>query len=122
MKKLNVISLVLVFAGALVLTPPAQAHASLKSSSPAANATVEAAPKDIALTFSEKVEESFSAIALKDAAGKDVTAAKAHIDATDGATLRLDAPLLSSGVYTVRWVAVAHDGHRRTGEFKFTVK
>jgi methionine-rich copper-binding protein CopC len=51
-----------------------------------------------------------------------VTAAKAHIDAADGAILHLDAPLLTSGVYTVQWVAVAHDGHRRTGEFKFTLK
>jgi methionine-rich copper-binding protein CopC len=121
-KKLNIISIALVFAGTLALSPLAQAHASLKRSSPAANATVEAAPKDISLTFSEKVEESFSAIALKDAAGKEVTAAKTHVDAVDGATLHLDAPLLSSGVYTVQWVAVAHDGHRRTGEFKFTVK
>jgi methionine-rich copper-binding protein CopC len=122
MKKIKVVGMALVFAGTLALSPFAQAHASLKSSLPAANATLEAAPKDISLTFSEKVEESFSAVALEDAAGKDVTAAKAHIDATDGATLHLDAPLLRSGVYTVRWVAVAHDGHRRTGHFKFTVK
>ncbi len=122
MKKLSIIGMALVFASTLALSQLAQAHASLKSSSPAEGATVAVAPRDISLTFSEKVEEAFSAITLKDAAGKGVTASKAHVDAADGATLHLDAPPLASGAYSVQWVAVAHDGHRRTGEFRFTVK
>ncbi|MBW8780056.1 MAG: copper resistance protein CopC [Burkholderiales bacterium] len=121
MTKLHTLSAI-VLAASLGFAPLVQAHASLKASSPPAGATVEASPKDIALTFNEKVEEAFSAIALKDAGGKDVAAPKAHVDQADPTTLHLAAPPLASGVYTVQWVAVGHDGHRRTGDFKFTVK
>jgi hypothetical protein len=121
MKTLNKLRLALVIASALSLAQLAQAHASLKSSVPAAGSTVEA-PKDVSLTFNEKVEEAFSAVTLKDAAGKDVTTPKAHVDAADVTTLHVDLPALSPGVYSVQWVAVGHDGHRRTGDFKFTVK
>jgi methionine-rich copper-binding protein CopC len=29
---------------------------------------------------------------------------------------------LSAGSYTVTWAVAGHDGHRRKGDFKFTVK
>lgn len=122
MFKLNALGATVLLASSLVLSQAAQAHASLKSSTPAAGATVDASPKDISLTFNEKVEDTFSAITIKDAAGKDVATPKAHVDAADGMTLHLDAPALASGTYSVQWVAVGHDGHRRTGDFKFTVK
>jgi methionine-rich copper-binding protein CopC len=122
MFKLNALGATVFLASSLVLSPVAQAHASLKSSTPAAGATVDASPKEISLTFNEKVEDTFSAITIKDAAGKDVATSKAHVDAADGMTLHLDAPTLASGTYSVQWVAVGHDGHRRTGDFKFTVK
>jgi methionine-rich copper-binding protein CopC len=122
MKKLNTLGLALVLATTTFFSQVAAAHASLKSSSPAAGATVEIAPKEISLTFNEKVEEAFSAVTVKDAAGKDVATAKAKVDAADGTSLHLDVPTLSPGTYSVQWVAVSHDGHRRTGEFKFTVK
>ncbi|HSI47951.1 MAG TPA: copper homeostasis periplasmic binding protein CopC [Ideonella sp.] len=121
MKKLNMLGLVLAVAGAVSLPQLAQAHASLKNSAPAADSTV-AAPKGIALTFNEKVEESFSAVTLKDAAGKEVSVSKPHVDTGDATTLRVDLPALSPGVYSVQWVAVGPDGHRRTGNFSFAVK
>jgi methionine-rich copper-binding protein CopC len=122
MKKLNALGFALVLATTAFFSQVAAAHASLKSSSPAAGAKVEVAPKEVALTFNEKVEEAFSAVTVKDAAGKDVATAKAKVDAADGMTLHMEVPTLSSGAYSVQWVAVSHDGHRRTGNFKFTVK
>ena len=122
MKKINAFGLALVLATTAFFSQVAAAHASLKSSSPAAGAKVEVAPKEISLTFSEKLEEAFSAVTVKDAAGKDVATAKAKVDAADGTTLHLEVPTLPSGAYSVQWVAVSHDGHRRTGDFKFTVK
>jgi len=122
MKKLNAIGLVLVLAATAFFSQVAAAHASLKSSNPAAGASMAVAPKEISLTFNEKLEEAFSSVTVKDAAGKDVATAKAKIDAADGMTLHLEVPTLSSGVYSVQWVAVSHDGHRRTGDFKFTLK
>lgn len=122
MKKLNTLALCLALTSLIFTSPYAAAHATMKSSIPAAGSTVDVAPKEVVLTFNEKVEESFSSITVKDSAGKEVTAAKVHIEATTPETLHLNIPALTSGTYAVQWVAVGHDGHRRTGEFKFTVK
>lgn len=117
-------------ASALVVTatlaaPFAAAHASLKSSDPAANAVLPVAPKAIALTFNEKVEQAFSSITLTDAGGKVLAGAdqaKATVDQANPAILRLVLPQLPAGSYTVGWAVAGHDGHRRKGDFTFTVK
>jgi len=109
-------------AAAIVASPFAAAHASLKSSNPEAGTTLAAAPKEIVLTFNEKVEEAFSTITLADGEGKAVAADKAKVDAANPAILRLTAPSLAAGSYTVTWAVAGHDGHRRKGDFKFTVK
>lgn len=103
-------------------SPFASAHATLKSSNPEAGAMLAAAPKEIALTFNEKIEEAFSAITVADDQGKEVAAEKARVDAANPAILRLAIPALAAGPYTVTWAVAGHDGHRRKGDFKFTVK
>lgn len=100
----------------------ALAHAVIKHAVPAAGATLMQSPKEIAITFNEKVEAAFSSVTLKDAAGKDVASAKGNVDAANPAILRLALPALTPGAYQVKWVAVGNDGHRRTGDYKFTVK
>jgi methionine-rich copper-binding protein CopC len=110
------------FLAGVLASPLALAHAALKSSQPAANAVLEQAPRDIQLTFNEKVEPAFSSIVLQDAGGKDVAAGKAQVDAGNPLLMKLELPALASGAYSVRWVAVGPDGHRRTGQFGFTVK
>ena len=122
MKVLRTMIIATAMAAATVASPFASAHASLKSSNPEAGATLAAAPKEIALTFNEKVEEAFSTITLADGEGKAVAADKAKVDAANPAILRLVAPTLAAGSYTVTWAVAGHDGHRRKGEFKFTVK
>ncbi len=109
-------------AAAVVASPFAAAHASLKSSNPEAGASLASAPKEITLTFNEKVEEAFSTITLSDGKGKSVVSDKAKVDAANPAILRLNAPALTAGSYTVTWAVAGHDGHRRKGDFKFTVK
>lgn len=111
-----------VMAAATLAAPAASAHAVLKNSSPAAGANLPAAPKQIALTFNEKVEQAFSSVAIVDSQGKDVTTEKAQVDATDPALVRLNLPTLPAGTYTVKWAVAGHDGHRRKGDFKFAVK
>ncbi|MDQ2987717.1 MAG: copper resistance protein CopC [Pseudomonadota bacterium] len=121
MKALHTIILAAAMAAATLASPFASAHASLKSSNPAAGA-IAAAPKEIVLTFNEKVEEAFSTISLADVLGKPVTANRAKVDAVNPAILRLQVPALRAGAYTVTWAVAGHDGHRRKGNFKFTVK
>lgn len=122
MNALHTIILATAMAAGALASPFASAHASLKSSIPSAGATVAKAPKEISLTFNEKVEEAFSTVTLADGQGKPVAASKAKVDAANPAILRMQAPALSAGAYTVSWAVAGHDGHRRKGDFKFAVR
>lgn len=121
MKKLYS-AVVCIAVAASLASPYAAAHASLKSSSPQAGAVLAAAPKQISLTFNERVEGAFSSVTVADGQGKTIATEKAQVDQADPSVVRLDVPALSVGTYTVRWAVAGHDGHRRKGEFKFTVK
>jgi methionine-rich copper-binding protein CopC len=118
MKPLHTLVLACAATAALFAAPYAAAHAMLKESSPAANSTV-GAPKEISLVFNEKVEPAFSSAKLTDAGGKEIAASKAQVD---GDKLTLAVPELAPGAYSVQWVGVGNDGHRRKGQFQFTVK
>ena len=102
-------------------TSAAFAHAVVRQSSPAPGAALAASPKEVTITFNEKVEAMFTTAALKDAAGARVATAKARVDAADPATLHLPVPVLKPGKYVVSWTAVGRDGHRRTGDIRFSV-
>ena len=101
---------------------PAWAHASLESVMPAKNAQLTAPPKEVALHFNESVEANFSSIKVVNAGGKSVLMKKAVVDAADPKTLHVPLDTLKPGQYTVQWVGVGHDGHRRSGDYKFSVK
>ncbi|MCU6500359.1 copper homeostasis periplasmic binding protein CopC [Rugamonas sp. A1-17] len=122
MKALSNIIAAATVAAAVLASPLAMAHATLKNAAPAAGAVVEAAPKEIALTFNEKIEQAFSTITVADGAGKELATGKATVDEANPAILHLAVAGLSAGTYTVSWAVAGHDGHRRKGDFKFTVK
>jgi methionine-rich copper-binding protein CopC len=98
----------------------AQAHAHPKVMVPAADATV-AAPAEVSVTFTEALEEAFSSLKVQDAAGHAVAGGKIELDAAH-TTMHMSLPPLAAGAYTVQWVAVARDGHRTSGSYRFTVK
>jgi methionine-rich copper-binding protein CopC len=100
----------------LLTTTPALAHASLKSSDPAANASVKS-PNLIRLVFSETLEPAFSSAELTDAAGKTLPVSKS----VGGATITLMPLGLRPGAYKVTWHSVGHDTHRINGSFGFKV-
>ncbi|MES2900343.1 MAG: copper homeostasis periplasmic binding protein CopC [Pseudomonadota bacterium] len=100
----------------------AMAHAVIKTSVPAQGAVLAAAPKEVTISFNEKVEAMFTSASVKNAAGATVSTHKAAIDPADPTMLRLPLPALSAGQYTVKWHAVGSDGHRRNGEIRFSVK
>jgi len=122
MKPLHTSLAAAAFLAAMLASPLALAHASLKSSNPEAGATLDAAPKTITLTFNEKVEEAFSSIAVAGANGNIAAPGKARVDPVNPAILRLELPGLTAGAYTVTWAVAGQDGHRRKGDFRFSVK
>lgn len=100
----------------------AWAHAGLQSATPAKDAEIAAAPKEITLQFNEKLESAFSSAKLVDSTGKQVNVEKATLDKTDPSLMKLAVPALVPGKYKVEYVGVGHDGHRRKGDYSFTVK
>jgi copper resistance protein C len=101
----------------LLSASPAFAHAALKVSTPNSGATVEA-PKDLSLTFSEKVR--LTAVKLT-ADGKDVAGVQVDRTAPAAPTFSVALPKLAPAKYEVRWTALGDDGHAVNGTFVFTV-
>lgn len=99
----------------------ASAHASLVRADPAPNALVQAAPKQITLTFDEAIDVSFSAVQVLDPA-------RARLDtnfislAEDAKQIRVPLKPSGAGTYTVIWkVLSAVDGHITRGVYAFSV-
>jgi methionine-rich copper-binding protein CopC len=101
---------------------PAWAHAALEGAMPAKNAELADAPKDVTLQFNEELEPAFSSIKVLDVDGNDVLIQKAVVDAKNATVLHVPVTTLKPGKYTVQWAAVGHDGHRRHGDYVFSVR
>jgi methionine-rich copper-binding protein CopC len=107
---------------ALLTAAQAQAHAKLVSSTPAEGATV-AAPKQLVLKFSEKLQPKFSGVALTMPAMNNRAMATKVSVAKDGVTMTATPTQpLTPGAYAVSWHAVTADTHRMQGTYNFTVR
>jgi copper resistance protein C len=110
------------FALAAAFTAPAMAHAMLDHASPGVGSTVQAAPAEIALSFSERIAAGFSGASLATAEGAAIPTGKAVVDPSSPETLHVSiGQKLKPGTYVVTWRAVSVDTHRTSGTFKFTV-
>jgi len=100
---------------------PVLAHAHLVRATPAVGGTVHGSPGEVTLRFNERIEPAFSAVAVRDADGKQVDKADSQVDKKDRTVIRVSLPPLQPGVYKVEWRAVSADTHRVNGDFTFTV-
>jgi methionine-rich copper-binding protein CopC len=96
----------------------AHAHAFLDHASPLVGSTLASAPHEVALTFTQNLESSFSSVQVTDANGARVDQGKAQIS---GNTMRVGLKSLSPGTYRVRWHALSVDTHKTEGSFTFRV-
>ncbi len=100
----------------------ALAHALLVRSNPEANATLDRAPAQVDLFFSETVDPAFSTIKVLDANGQAVDNGDPRVDPADATHLTVSLRSLPDGIYTVSWKALsATDGHVTVGSFPFAV-
>jgi len=117
-------TIVLAASAALVLSGAvtAFAHAHLVRATPAAGGTVNAAPNEVTLRFSEKLEPKFSSVVVRDAAGKQVDNGESTVDKADRMLIRvlLQQPV-APGVYKVEWKVMSADTHKIDGNFTFKV-
>lgn len=98
------------------------AHANLDHAEPKVGSTVNQAPKEVKIWFSQSVEPAFSTIEVFDSAGKQIDKKDSHVDKSDKAVLIVSVPALGPGAYKVAWHVVSTDTHKTHGDFKFTVK
>jgi methionine-rich copper-binding protein CopC len=98
------------------------AHALLHTASPPVGATVQAAPPEVTLDFSEAVEPRFSTIRVEDAAGRAMDSGTVHASAGDAKRLSIALKPLPPGTYRVIWRVTSVDTHKTEGAFDFTVR
>ena len=95
------------------------AHATLLSSTPAADQTITTLPSTILLTFDDVLTTDSNFVVLGSAG---LTVATGSLDPTDSKSLTAPMPSLGDGTYQVRWTAIsADDGFIERGSFQFTV-
>jgi methionine-rich copper-binding protein CopC len=106
----------------LAITPAvAFAHAHLEKAEPAVGSTINVAPHELVLHFSEQLEGAFSGAIVTDAKGATVSG-KATVDANDRKVMRVPLKPNGGGTYKVNWHALSVDTHKTQGSFSFTVK
>ncbi|MGC4796396.1 copper resistance CopC family protein [Micromonospora saelicesensis] len=108
-----------VLVAVLIPGSPAWAHNSLRTATPARDATVPSAPTEVTLEFMQRLDPAFTTIVLTDAAKRKlptgepvVTGAKSTVQVTG---------TLPNGTYTVAYRVVSVDGHPVQGSYPFTV-
>ena len=96
----------------------AQAHAFLDHASPLVGSTVQTAPREVVLTFTQNLEPAFSTVEVTGANGARVDQGKASVS---GNTMRIGLKTIGAGSYKVNWHALSVDTHTTQGRFSFRV-
>jgi copper resistance protein C len=94
-------------------------HAMLDHASPRVGNTVAAAPKEVMLWFTQKLEPAFSSVEVRNEQGVVMNAGKATV--VGGTQLRVPVKTLPPGTYKVLWRVLSVDTHRTQGDFTFRV-
>lgn len=100
--------------------PAASAHVLLAASAPADGETVEEAPAEVVLTFTEVPDPALTTVHVLDAAGRRVEAARAAPVPGEPHSVRIPLEALGPAVYTVTW-RTSVDGHTTAGAVAFGV-
>jgi copper resistance protein C len=109
------------FACALAATS-AFAHAFLDRATPGVGATVNTAPSELTLSFTQNVVIAFSGVSIAAAGGGPIPAGKAVLDPASPNTLHVKlGHALKPGTYVVSWHVVSVDTHPTSGTYQFTV-
>ena len=96
----------------------AEAHAFLDHAEPRVGSTVPTAPRELSLSFTQKLEPAFSSVEVSDANGARVDLGKPSVSAS---VMRIRLKPLSAGTYRVRWHVLSVDTHTTEGSFTFQV-
>ncbi|MDX2825135.1 copper resistance protein CopC/CopD [Streptomyces ipomoeae] len=100
----------------------ASAHAALKGSDPADGSVLDAAPRDVTLTFTESVSLLEDSIRVVDPENRAVDTGKPGRSGGRSDTARVTLPTgLDDGTYTIAWRVVSADSHPISGALIFSI-
>src|SRR5439155_9449239 len=108
-------------AAALGLPGAAWGHAALLHTVPTPSQTVNKAPQEVRLTYSEAIEPRFAIVSVTDVNAKQVTSGAPTRSPTNADTLVVPLKKLGEGWYLVWWRVISEDGHPVRGAFTFAV-
>lgn len=118
----NLLVALAVIAAGLFLAPPSRAwaHADLVGTAPGNGEHLDAAPAQIRLRFTERVNLVTDAVTLFDSSGARLDTPPARLDGEVDVVLDMP-PGLGDDVYSVVWRVVSADSHPVHGTFVFSV-
>jgi len=102
----------------VLATSESSAHAMLDHAEPRVGNKVAAAPREVTLWFTQKLEPAFSAITVTDSAGQRVDTGKTRVS---GSQMSVSLRPGGSGTYHVMWHVLSVDTHASDGNFTFDV-
>jgi methionine-rich copper-binding protein CopC len=111
------------FAGLILLlllspTGSARAHAFLDHAEPRVGNKVPAAPRQVTLWLTQKLEPAFSTITVTNSAGERVDTGKTRVS---GEQMSISLRSGGAGTYHVTWRVLSVDTHTTDGNFTFQV-
>jgi methionine-rich copper-binding protein CopC len=98
------------------------AHAFPERADPRVGSVVRGSPDAIHIWFDGELEPAFCQVTVTDGSGQRVDRGDARVDAGGRRLLQVSVPSLPPGTYSVHWAVLSIDGHRTTGDYRFTVK
>jgi methionine-rich copper-binding protein CopC len=102
----------------VLATGQASAHAMLDHAEPRVGNKVAAAPRQVTLWFTQKLEPAFSALTVTNAAGQRVDTGKTRVS---GSQMSVSLRPGGTGTYHVNWHVLSVDTHTTEGNFTFQV-
>lgn len=111
----------MVFLLSVLMAPTGSAHADLQVSTPEDGESLEVAPEEIRLTFSEELFEELVEISILDAAGDLYSTIKVEQTPPPGTGVIFPwPPQTPPGEYSIAYRVVSADGHPVTGTISFS--
>ena len=102
----------------LLVSGQAWAHAMLDHAEPRVGNKVASPPREVTLTFTQKLEPAFSSVTVTGPSGQRVDAGKARVS---GNQMSVSLRSGGTGTYHVTWHVLSVDTHTSDGNFTFEV-
>lgn len=99
-------------------TTAARSHAFLDHANPLVGSTVQTAPREVTLSFTQNLEPAFSTVQVTGPNGGRVDGGRPLVS---GNMMRVSIKTAGPGTYHVHWHALSVDTHTTQGSFAFHV-